>query len=303
MMSALEAYNVSKTYDGKNWALLDFTLTIKQGELLSLLGRNGAGKTTFINIATTQLRQTRGTVRVLGYDVVKETKSVRRLIAIVPQEARPLSLATPWEHVYYYLLARGLSINEARERTARYLREMDLWEYRNVISSKLSGGLRQRILVAMAIATEAEMIFLDEPTIGLDPIGKMNVWRYIGQYTKMGCTFVLTTQDMEEAEILSDRVAIMDRGKLIAYGDLQSLKSRIKSKIRMEIRGKVSEEKLREYGSVINLSDKLLLYTDEKFADEAANLAITNNCQVTISPIRLEDVFISLVGVEPHEEA
>jgi len=303
MMNVLEAYKVSKTYDGKNWALLDFTLTIKRGELLSLLGRNGAGKTTFINIATTQLRQTRGTVRVLGYDVIKEAKSVRRLIAIVPQEARPLSLATPWEHVYYYLLARGLSINEARERTARYLREMDLWECRNVISSKLSGGLRQRILVAMAITTEAEMIFLDEPTIGLDPIGKMNVWRYIGQYAKKGCTFVLTTQDMEEAEILSDRVAVMDRGILIAYGDLQSLKSRVKSKIRMEIKGNVSEEKLREYGSVINLTDKLLLYTDEKFADEVAKLAMTNNCQVTISPIRLEDVFISLVGVGPHEEA
>ncbi len=297
MGDVLEAYNVSKTYDGKNWALLDFTLTIRRGELLSLLGRNGAGKTTFINIATTQLKQTRGTLRIMGYDVIKEAKNVRRLIAVVPQEARPLSVATPWEHVYYYLLARGFSVNEARERTARYLREMDLWEYRNVISSKLSGGLRQRILVTMAIATEAEMIFLDEPTIGLDPISKMNVWRYIGQYARMGCTFVLTTQDMDEAEILSERVAIMDRGKLIAYGDLQSLKSKIKSKIRIEIKGHVSEEKLRKYGSIINLSDKLLLYTDEKFTEEVAELAMASDCQITISPIRLEDVFISLVGV------
>jgi len=303
MIEVLEAYNVSKTYDGKNWALRDFTLTVKRGELVSLLGRNGAGKTTFINIATTQLRQTYGTLRILGYDVIKDAKNIRRRIAVVPQEAMPLSMATPWEHVYYYLLARGFGINEAKERTARYLREMDLWDYRNVISSKLSGGLRRRILVTMAIATEAEMIFLDEPTIGLDPISKMNVWRYIGQYAKRGCTFILTTQDMDEAEILSDRVAIMDRGQLLVYGDLQSIKSKIESKIRIEIRGSISEEKLSKYGRIINLTDKLLLYTDEKFAEEITKIAVINGCQITISPIRLEDIFISLVKAEVLEDA
>ncbi|MEM2041039.1 MAG: ABC transporter ATP-binding protein [Nitrososphaerota archaeon] len=303
MKNVLEAFNVSKTYDGINWALRDFTLTVNRGELVSLLGRNGAGKTTFINIATTQLRQTSGTVRILDYDVFKDAKNVRKLIAVVPQEARPLSLATPWEHVYYYLSARGLSMNDARERTTRYLREMDLWEHRNVICSKLSGGLRQRVLVTMAIAAEAEVTFLDEPTIGLDPISKINVWKYINQYAKRGFTFILTTQDMEEAEVLSNRIAIMDRGRLLTYGDLQSIKFKIKPKIRVEIKCAIPEAALRKYGQVINLGDKLLLYVDEDHIDEVAKLVLNQGCQITISPIRLEDVFISLVGGSVHDEA
>lgn len=295
----LEAYNLYKTYDGTTWALEDFSLVVRGGEKISILGRNGAGKTTFIRIAATQLKKTKGTVRVMGFDVDTDAKAIRKRIAVVPQESNPLMLCTPWEHVFYYLMIRGFSIQEARALATRYLRELELDGYSNVLASNLSGGLRRRILVAMALASEAELIFLDEPTIGLDPLGKQRVWKVIERAAREGRTVVLTTHDMEEAELLSDRVAIVDRGRVVTVGNLAEIKSLIRESIRVDLSGSmVDADEFVSLGRTIDLGSKLRIYTDENGAREVLELALKRGVRAEVSRVGLEDAFLLLIGRE-----
>src|SRR5919199_4935165 len=165
-MLAIEAKQVSKTYKGSNYAALSaISLDVEPGQIFTLLGRNGAGKTTFVRICATQLMPTAGTINILGYNVVKEPNKVRNIISVVPQEGRPLRALTPWDHVYNWLQIRGESKNKSKEKTERILHKLELYEARNRPAMNLSGGMKQKILVAMAMATNAELLFLDEPTI------------------------------------------------------------------------------------------------------------------------------------------
>ena len=165
-MIVLESCSVSKTFDGKNWALKDVTFHVNSGEVLALLGPNGAGKTTFIRIASTELLPTYGTVKILGYDVVKEPSKVRKHITVIPQEVKPIGFLTPWEIVFSYLLIKGYSFRDAKRLTEWVLKELDLWNHKDKQCYFLSGGLKHRIFVALALASNSEVIFLDEPTTG-----------------------------------------------------------------------------------------------------------------------------------------
>lgn len=296
MVIILESISLYKTYGGGRWALEDFNINLRRGEIVALLGRNGAGKTTFIRIASTQLKQTRGEVRVFGYDVTREAKKIRERIAVMPQEGRPESLNTAWEHVYLYLAARGLSLSEAKRRAERYLRELDLWDCRDEVSSKLSGGLRQRILVAMAAATEAELLFLDEPTIGLDPISRIRTWRAIKRAVSGGASVFLTTHDMNEAEMLADRVAIIDEGRLILFGSIKEVKSSLPYPFRVDVPASFPISELEGHPRILNLASRTRVYTSEAGAREIVDAALRRGVEVSVSPITLEDVFISFVG-------
>ena len=261
---------LTKVYKDGTKALDELSVTL-DGKISCVLGRNGAGKTTLIRILSTQLLPTSGRAIIEGYDVVKEVKKVRKIIASIPQEASPMGIASPLEHVTMYLTARGYSISEALKTAKSVLKEIGLGEVMDKPTDELSGGMKRKVFVAMAIASNAEVVFLDEPTTGLDPISRLEVWSTIKH---MRSKIVLTTHYMEEAEELCDKIAIINKGKLVEYGTVDELLSPLRGKVRVEGEGNIK---------IGNLS---ISYLDE---DEARKLVGKG---VVIKPVSLEDVMI-----------
>jgi ABC-2 type transport system ATP-binding protein len=299
-LHVIEAYNLSKIYKGTHVPALDnISLKIEQGQIFTLLGRNGAGKTKFVRICATQLLPTSGTLKVLGYDVISQAENIRKFISVVPQEGRPLRALTPWDHVYNWLKIRGEEKFIAKIKTEKILERFELLKVKDKPAMNLSGGMKQKILVAMATAVDADLLFLDEPTIGLDPVSRRQVWNLMQDLKKEGKTILLTTHYMDEAEILSDKIVIIDNGKIVKEGNINDLRKIIPQNIRMDISKKniVDIEKLKEYGNVVEIgTDIIRLFTFESSIGELSNLAIKNKMSFNISPITLDDIFVHLVG-------
>jgi ABC-2 type transport system ATP-binding protein len=296
---AIEAYNLSKIYKGTILPALDrISLKIDQGQIFTLLGRNGAGKTTFVRMCATQLLPTSGTLKVLGYDAINQAENIRKFISVVPQEGRPLRALTPWDHVYNWLKIRGEDKSIAKKKTEIILERLELFKVKDKPAMNLSGGMKQKILVAMATAVNADLLFLDEPTIGLDPVSRRQVWNLIQDLKKEGKTILLTTHYMDEAEVLSDRIVIIDNGKIVKEGNINDLRKIIPQNIRMDISKKfIDIEKLKGYGTIVEIgTDIIRLFTFESHIKELSDLAIKNNLSFNISPITLDDIFLYLVG-------
>lgn len=293
----LEARELEKTYHGGTKALNGISLSVNGGTIFGLLGPNGAGKTTFVKIAATQLLPTSGSIRILGHDVVREPKAVRNAIAVVPQEARPLSLQTPYEHILTYLIARGVSISEAKKRANIAIENLKLQDHRNVICANLSGGLRQRVLIAMAMSSETDLLILDEPTLGLDPLARLEVWNLVRDYvSKNGRTILLTTHYMDEAETLSDNLAIVNKGKIIAQGTPKEIKKRLNAENVVIVKSPDSSMRFETYGRTLRAGSSVRVFTDRQRADELVSVCLRKNLEVSVREVNLEDVFISEVG-------
>lgn len=293
----LKISNLQKTFGRTTRALNGVDLEIKRGTVFGLLGPNGAGKTTLVRIVSTQLLPSGGLVILDGHDVVKDPNSVRHLIAVVPQEGRPLLLQTPYEHIVTYLVARGLGLKEARIRAEKTLDSLNLQSYRNTICGNLSGGLRQRVLIAMAMSSEADLLVLDEPTIGLDPVARVDVWNLIRRYVAGGKTILLTTHYMDEAEELSDSLAIVNRGRIIAKGTPKEIRSMLNATHTVII--KTSQSDLAEFevfGRVLRAGTGVRVLTDQENAQRLVALCLKKGLDVSVRPSSLEDVFISEVG-------
>src|SRR5215212_3469911 len=298
-MPVIEARKLSKIYSSsKHAALYNVSLEVDAGKIFTLLGRNGAGKTTFIRICATQLLPSSGYIRILGCDILGEPHKVRNLISIVPQEGRPLRALTPWDHVYNWLQIRGESRSVAKEKTEDILHNIELYKAKDKPAMNLSGGMKQKILVAMAMAADAELLFLDEPTIGLDPISRRQVWSAIKDWKNKGGSVLLTTHYMDEAEMLSDYIIIIDKGMVIAEGTIQELRKVIPQNIRVDIaRDTVDTNLLRSYGSVVDTgTNTIRVFAFDSAVKELSEFAIKKNIPFTVSPITLDDVFVSLVG-------
>ncbi len=293
-LEILKAVELTKTYKGGVKALDNVSFEFKGQGVFTILGRNGAGKTTFLRIIGTQLLPSRGRAYVLGYDVVKESKNVRKNITVMPQEGSTLPPLTPWDHVYYTLRIRGFSKEEARENALEALSALELLEYKDVHADQLSGGLRQRTLVAMAMATKSKLLLLDEPTLGLDPLSRRNIWKVIREYCRKYGSIILTTHYLDEAEVLSDDIVILNNGNVIAKGSVEQLKSEVKEKIKVEIYNGFTEEELRSYGRIVVVGDRKRVLTDERTAQELVNMSIKRGVRVQTSPITLDDVFVDL---------
>ena len=220
--NAIEVVGLSKSY-GKVVALEDVSLEVREGELVSLLGPNGAGKTTLVRHLYCELRPERGFVRVLGVDPCD--REVRLRMGVTPQEAQPYGDLTVFDNVYYAARVRGVPRDKAREMALETIRRLGLWEHRNRYVMDLSGGLRRRTLVAMAVVHSPEVLVLDEPTTGLDPMGRREFWDVLRQLKGEGRAILLTTHYMEEAEALSDRVYFINR-KVLAEGTPAELRKR-----------------------------------------------------------------------------
>ncbi len=298
-MVVIETENLSKTYKkAANMALSNITLKVEDGKIFTLLGRNGAGKTTLVRICATQLLPSSGSAQVLGFDIISEPDKIRNRITVVPQEGRPLRALTPWDHVYNWLRLHGLDKNEARKRSEQVLLDFDLYTVRNIAAMNLSGGMKQKILVAMSMATDADLLFLDEPTIGLDPISRRQVWKSIKKRKEEGKTVFLTTHYMDEAESLADEIAIIDKGAVVETGTVRSLKEKIPQNVRMDIsKDGADVELIKTFGSVIDTGSNFLrVFTYQTNIQELSHLAIKMNLFFTVSPITLDDVFVYLVG-------
>ena len=298
-MHAIEAIRVSKAYKGSTYsALNNVSLNVETKQIFTILGRNGVGKTTFIRICATQLMPSAGTVYVLGYDILKEPSKIRNIVSIVPQDGRPLRALTPWDHVYNWLQIRGEDKKAAREKTEKILHKLELYEAKDRPAMNLSGGMKQKVLVAMAMATNAQLLFLDEPTIGLDPVSRRQVWSAIKDWKKQGGSILLTTHYMDEAEMLSDNIVIIDNGHLMAQGTMRDLRRFIPQNIRVDIaKDGIDTDILKSYGSIVDTgTDTIRLLTFESTIRELSEFAIKRSLSFTISPITLDDVFVSLVG-------
>lgn len=303
--SVIESKDLVKIYGKSRVPAVDnLSLDVKRGEIFTLLGRNGAGKTTFLKIATTQLMPTSGSINVFGIDALKNPKPIRRRIAITPQEGRPLFTLNATDHVVLALMMRGASYSQAQSKAQRMLRTLDLHDVGKVHSEELSGGLRQRILIAMTIVCDVELMFLDEPTIGLDPLGRRKVWdELIRLKNEEGRTIVLTTHYMDEAEALSDRLAIIDRGHVLARGNAREVKERnLGSRIRVDVTEGFSLEELETYGRAIRAGNILRVFTNDEVAQEISREALKRKVPISISPVTLDDVFVELVGAGIEEE-
>ncbi len=222
----VEIENLTKIYASKLRvvALDGIDLELKQGEIFGLLGPNGAGKTTTISIATTRTLPTSGTVRIDGIDVVRHPAHARRLIGVVPQFNTLDRSLTVYENLYFHCRYFGFSHAQAKARSMELLTQFMLSERKDVYPPQLSGGLAQRVQIARAIAHRPKVLFLDEPSAGLDPQSRMAMWSAVEELRKEGITVLLTTHYMEEADSLSNRLAIIDYGRVLALGSPEKLK-------------------------------------------------------------------------------
>jgi len=299
MSSAIVAQAVTKVYPGSRSgtpALAELSLEVPSGGVYGLIGRNGAGKTTFIRIAATQLAPTAGAISVLGHEVGREDREIRARIACVPQESRPLYFLTTEEVVYLYLKMRGLPTVDARRRTRDALEELSLGEYRHRLVSRLSGGLRRRTLCAMVLASDADVMFLDEPTTGLDPIARREVWQAVRRASREHRTIVLTTHYLDEAEALSGRLALIDQGRRKLEGTAAELRARVRYPYRVSLTGEVPREELEPYGKVTTIDGGYLVFTGEASARELARWALERGLRLSMGPVSLEDIFLEVVG-------
>jgi ABC-2 type transport system ATP-binding protein len=221
MQPAISIQSLTKTYTGGFQALKSVNLEIKRGEIFALLGPNGAGKTTLINIVCGIVTKTSGTVLVDGYDTVKDYRQTRSRIALVPQELPTESFETPWRAARF---SRGLfGKPDNPEHIEKVLKSLSLWDKKDQKIIMLSGGMKRRVLIAKALAHEPEVLFLDEPTAGVDVELRQDMWNVVKTLRESGVTVILTTHYIEEAEQLADRVGVINHGEIIIVQDKERL--------------------------------------------------------------------------------
>ncbi|MEQ4549852.1 ATP-binding cassette domain-containing protein [Weissella sp. GP1] len=232
---AVEIEGLTKTF-GTQTAVDNVSFNIKRGEVFGLLGPNGAGKTTTLRMMTTLLKPTSGTIQIFGHDVKKEPKVVRSLFGLTGQYASVDEDISARENLMIFSRLNGLSRREAKERTEELLTEFSLVASADKAISNFSGGMRRRLDLAVSLISRPALIFLDEPTTGLDPRTRTQMWDTIRELVAEGSTIVLTTQYLEEADELADRIALIDHGKLVSLGTPAELKAQVGgAKLRLEM--------------------------------------------------------------------
>jgi len=304
---ALRSEDLHKVYRSRGAppveALAGVSMEVRRGERVALLGRNGAGKTTFLRIASTLLRPTSGTIEVFGFDADRTPDKVRPYIAVVPQEGKPFFHLTPREQIYSYLRARGLGRETSKARTAEALDRMSLTEFADRLSITLSGGQRQRTMVATVIATEAPLLFLDEPTIGMDPFARRSVWESLRTLTQRGSTILLTTHYLDEADALSQRLYIIDRGTVLVTGTAEDLKRSVGGTLKVLLPDGAAEvERFRSFGSCVKDGESLTVIASPERLGELMDVAVRSHLTATVGPVTLEEAFLRVVGRSINED-
>lgn len=310
-MYAIEVENLVKRY-GNFEAVRGISFKVKRGEIFAFLGPNGAGKTTTVHVLTTLLRLTSGKAIVAGHDVVKEPIEVRKKIGIVFQDPSLDRELTAYENMYIHGRIYGLDGNELKEKIERLLRFVELWDFRDKPVKTFSGGMQRRLEIARSLLHEPEILFLDEPTIGLDPQTRTHIWEYIkAMKEEHNMTIFLTTHYMDEAEQLADRIAIIDHGKIIAEGTAEGLKKLVGNDVislKLEAPEKLKCLKSDFIKGCKLLSDNRVHLEVENAAEALPKLFLLAQkegvkiLEVTYHRPTLNDVFLHLTGREIREE-
>ncbi len=225
MQPDISVQNLSKTYGDGFSALKDVNLDIQKGEIFALLGPNGAGKTTLISIICGLVNPTAGSVRAAGYDILKEFRQARSKIGLVPQELNTDAFEKVWNTVSFSRGLFGKAPNPGH--IEKVLRDLSLWDKRNNAVMSLSGGMKRRVMIAKALSHEPDILFLDEPTAGVDVELRRDMWEMVRKLRESGVTIILTTHYIEEAEEMADRIGVIRNGELILVEDKTTLMSKL----------------------------------------------------------------------------
>ena len=315
MDAAIEAVNLTKRF-GDLTAVDQVSFEVRKGEIFGFLGPNGAGKTTTINMLITLMRPSEGTARVAGYDVVEEPERVREHVSVVFQDPTLDRRLTGWENLWIHGRLYGIPRDELRERIERAARFTEMSRWLHVTVDRYSGGMMRRLEIARALLYDADVIFLDEPTLGLDPQTRARIWEYIRELRRGGLTVFLTTHYMEEAERLCDRVAIIDHGRLVAQGTVQELRSLVGGEVvyvrvdppdaASELVRRIEEANL---GSEVKVLRGGVISIATRDASSAIPdlVALASDAGVRVREVRyrtpdLEDVFLHVTGRSLRDE-
>jgi ABC-2 type transport system ATP-binding protein len=304
MTHAIAISHLSKTYASGFQALKDVSLDIRHGEIFALLGPNGAGKTTLINVVCGIVMPTAGTVAVGGHDIVKDYRAARSLIGLVPQELTTDAFETPPATMR---LSRGLFGKPANPAVIeKVLKELSLWDKRDSRIMTLSGGMKRRVLIAKALAHEPQILFLDEPSAGVDVELRKDMWQLVRGLRASGVTIILTTHYIEEAEDMADRVGVINKGELIVVEDKAELMRKLgRKQLILELRERLDAlpAALAGHGLTLAADGMQLVYT---YDTKGENTGITTlldqvrNAGVRFKDLQtrqssLEDIFVGLV--------
>ena len=304
MQPILDVKNLDKTYAGGFEALKDVSLAIEPGEIFALLGPNGAGKTTLINIVCGIVSPTGGSVLVNGHDIIDEYRATRSIIGLVPQELPVETFETVWKTASF---SRGLFGRPPDpEHVEKVLRSLSLWDKKDARIIDLSGGMKRRVLIAKALAHEPDLLFLDEPTAGVDVELRQDMWNVVRELRESGVTVILTTHYIEEAEQMADRVGVINHGEIILVQDKETLMLELGRKqlslILNEPLGEIPST-LSEYGLELSDDGSELVFTYDsqqertgitKLLSELDDAGITFH-DLNTSQSSLEEIFVGLV--------
>ena len=305
MQSIVNIKGLSKVYDSGHQALSTVDLDINEGEILALLGPNGAGKTTLISIICGIVSSSSGSVTVAGHDIVDSYRVTRDLIGLVPQELTLGAFETVWNTVNFSRGLFGKKPNPAY--LEQLLKDLSLWDKKNNELRELSGGMKRRVLIAKALSHEPRILFLDEPTAGVDVELRQDMWKMVRQLNESGVTIILTTHYIEEAEEIADRVGIINQGRLLLVDDKQNLMQKLgKKQLLIELRQSIDElpSSLADYHLEISADGTQLTYTYDTRGErtgitsllQALHEAGLSLKDLKSSQSSLEEIFVSLVS-------
>ena len=296
--------SLSKVYDNGFNALKKVNLEVKQGEILAMLGPNGAGKTTLISIICGIVTPSSGTVMVDGFDIIKDYRETRSRIGMVPQELSLESFETVFDTVSY---SRGLYGKSPKpEHIEKILKDLSLWDKKDQRLRQLSGGMKRRVLIAKALSHEPKILFLDEPTAGVDVELRKEMWEVVDTLRKTGVTIILTTHYIEEAEAIADRVGVINQGEIILVEEKKKLLKKMGQKtLTIELQESISEipKSLEKYN--LNIGDNKM-YLNYTYSLQEKQTGITNLLQdlkdtglklrdLKTEQSNLEKIFVNLV--------
>jgi ABC-2 type transport system ATP-binding protein len=312
-VAAIEVSALERTFEGGVKAVRGVDIEVAEGEIYAFLGPNGAGKTTTVRMLTTLLRPTAGTARVGGHDVVSEAGAVRRAIGVALQEAALDPLMTGRELIQLQSTLHGLPAEEGRRRGDALLARVGLTDAADRRVGTYSGGMRRRLDLASALVHEPRVLFLDEPTTGLDPVSRKTIWEEVDALNREGTTVFLTTQYLEEADQLADRVGIIARGRIVAEGTPASLKAEV-GKPHIEIglldgAADQAERVCKAFGRPLPAKDgKVLVELERGAADVAGVVRALDEAGLAVESLELveptlDDVFVAKTGEHLEEEA
>ncbi|HHQ4775964.1 TPA: ABC transporter ATP-binding protein [Aeromonas veronii] len=299
-MNALEISGLKKTYQGGVEALKGIDLTVKQGDFFALLGPNGAGKSTTIGIISSLVNKSAGKVKVFGYDIDSDLEQAKAQLGLVPQEFNFSQFEKVIQIVTHQAGFYGVPKAEAKIRAEKYLRQLDLWEKRDMPARTLSGGMKRRLMIARALMHEPKLLILDEPTAGVDIEIRRSMWSFLKDLNEQGVTIILTTHYLEEAEMLCRNIGIIDKGRLIENTSMKNLLGKLGRETFLldlapgsavpnlpEFNGRMPDERTLEVD--LDKSQSLNSLFEQLSNQQVQVLSMRNKAN------RLEELFVTLV--------